>query len=226
MIFAPDFVRLAGIIFQWVLCIGVVGGTYGSMRLLQKLDKEAVGNRRVTCAVEICLCLLCGEVVWGLGEADVLGACSVEKVMVLAVFAGCLLAACIMDVEGQMIYNYVWWVACPTAGILLYFRDSEISLGFLLYVLLQEVFFARLYGRADCHAFVACAMVESALGMKMKEYLTHMLLAYVFLAIVQGFKQNIGRNGNLKKPVAFLPYITVSFWVLISLGKSDIFIRV
>ena len=102
----------------------------------------------------------------------------------------------------------------------------NIGLELFLFILLQEVGFAKLYGRADCHAFVACAMLERALGMGMKEYLTHMLLAYIFLAIVQGAKRNIGRDGNLKKPIPFLPYITVSFWVLIYWEKSAIFIRV
>jgi len=216
MIYAQDYASVEKKICWLMLCISIVGLIYGSMRLLQRFDKTAIFSKHTTIIVQICLCLLGGEVVCGFGKLTIL----------LSVFAGCLLSACIMDVESKMIYNYVWWTAWLAAGIFLCWNEMNIGLELFLFILLQEVGFAKLYGRADCHAFVACAMLERALGMGMKEYLTHMLLAYIFLAIVQGAKRNIGRDGNLKKPIPFLPYITVSFWVLIYWEKSAIFIRV
>ena len=84
-----------------------------------------------------------------------------------------------------------------------------------LFGLLQEKLFSGMYGKADCHAFVVCAIAGSGAGWGMKEYLMHMLLAIMLLAVAQGAKGNVGRNSNLKKGVAFLPYITISFWVLL-----------
>lgn len=44
-----------------------------------------------------------------------------------------------------------------------------------------------------------------------------MVIAFLLLTVVQAFRRNIGRRGSLKRSVAFIPYITVSFWILISL---------
>ena len=84
----------------------------------------------------------------------------------------------------------------------------------LLFGLLQEKIFSRMYGRADCHAFLICALTECAMGFRMKEYLLHMLLALFLLVVVQAIRKNIGKNGNLKKAVPFMPYITISFWLV------------
>lgn len=219
MSFVQDFVRPERMRELLLLCMNVVGITYGGMRLLQKLDDTVLADRRISRTAEICLCLLNGEIVYGFGEVG-------SGKILLAVFSGCLLSACIMDIESQMIYNYVWWLAWAAAGVYLCWKGGNMDWELFAFILLQEVFFSGFYGRADCHAFVACAVVERALGMGMKEYLIHMLLAYVFLAIVQSMRRNIERNGNLKKPIPFLPYITISFWVLISWEKSAIFIRV
>lgn len=238
MIYAQDYASFQKMVCLLMLCVSVVGLVYCSMRLLQRSDKTAIFNKRTTIIAEICLCLLSGEVVLGFGKLcawtdstqtdTAMGMLqgSIVEIVLLSVFVGCLLTACIMDIESQMVYNYVWWTACLAAGLLLCWKGINIGLELILFILLQEVAFARLYGRADCHAFAACAMIERALGMAMKEYLVHMLLAYVLLAVVQGFKRNIGKNGNLKTPIPFIPYIAVSLFVLIYWEKSAILIRV
>jgi len=130
----------------------------------------------------------------------------------LSILAGCLLFACITDCKMYEVYQFVWWIGGICGLFCLRGNRKELA-GFLFFCLLQEVFFCRFYGRADCHAFVLCAMILFGKGMGMKECLVHMLLAFSGLAVVQLFRKNINKEGNLKQPVAFLPYITASFWL-------------
>lgn len=159
-----------------------------------------------------------------------------EFLCLMTVLAGCLVFACVTDCQSCQVFAFTWWGAGAVGGILLFqslageyggmqlltAANSSRLASLFLYIILQESFFSRYYGRADCHAFVACAIAECALGMGMPEYLLHMTLAFGGLAMVQGFRGNINSRGNLKQPVAFLPYITISFWVLLFLGKNVI----
>lgn len=144
--------------------------------------------------------------------------------ILLAMLAGILLFACITDSLRCQVFRFVWWLEAVAAGLLYgiqagcngYCNDTHTFLvEFLLYTILQELFFSRFYGRADCHAFVLCALVGSLYGMTMREYLIHMLVSFGLLAIVQGLRRNISRKGNLKQSVAFLPYITIAFWIIL-----------
>lgn len=152
--------------------------------------------------------LICGKGMGNLKGYAMLG---------MAVFGGCLLMACAADCTCYAVYNYIWWVAGAAAiGVWCLCkqenrRETEV-MSLLLFAVVQEFFFCKMYGRADCHAFVVCAIAEDALGMNMRDFLLHMLLAVLLLAIVQGKSHNIGADGNLKKTVPFLPYITGSFW--------------
>ena len=139
--------------------------------------------------------------------------------IVLGILAGCLLMACHTDCQNCMIYQYVWWTG-GVAGAILILMTCFLPklLPVLIFGILQEKIFCRMYGKADCHAIAVCAMAECAMGLSMKGYLIHMLLAIILLAVIQGIKRNVGRNGNLKKGVPFLPYITISFWIVLLIG--------
>lgn len=154
--------------------------------------------------------------------------CSVGTMLMLGVFAGCMLLAVLTDSAVCVVYNFVWWIALCAGGCL-WFTNMRWAEGFqaeetvrsfcldagiqlLLYVLLQFLVFGRTYGRADSYAFCTCALVGTTLGMGLEEYLTHMILSYLFLIMVQALQRNISRRGNLKRPVPFLPYINVAFW--------------
>ncbi len=141
----------------------------------------------------------------------------VVDVILTSIFFSCLLFATIMDIEFHMIYDYVWWVAGGVAIFSCCFAEPgpEKIIELLLFALLQEFFFAKMYGRADCHAFVVCAVFETGLGRGMREYLVHMLISFLVLAVVQLAKGNVGHGGNLKTPVAFLPYVTLGCWLSI-----------
>lgn len=127
-----------------------------------------------------------------------------------------LLYGCITDLKSRMVYNFTWWVGGLAAGALLW-RSLEagqpaVVLWHLsVYMALQLGLFSRLYGRADCYAFCVCAVAEASLGLMLFDYLILMLLSLILLFPIQLWRRNIGGNGNLRQPVAFLPYIMSAF---------------
>ena len=136
----------------------------------------------------------------------------------MAVFAGSLLFACVTDIRCCEVFRFTWWIGCGS-GIcflvteILCRKEFPAGLLFLpLYIGLQEMLFSQTYGRADSHAFSACAIMQCTLKMNIEWYFLHMVLAFCCIIMVQAMQKNIGRWGILKRPVAFLPYITVSFW--------------
>lgn len=135
------------------------------------------------------------------------------------VIALCLLFACVTDCRTCRVYNFTWWISGTAAILLLMSGKNCLSMedvvGLGLFVFLQMRFFSEMYGKADCYAFCVCALAEAAAGMGLWEYLVHMLGAFCLLAVVQAFCRNIDKRGNLKRPVPFLPYITLAFWALL-----------
>ncbi len=145
----------------------------------------------------------------------------------VVLFGGSLLVAGIMDLREQMVYRFVWLIAGLAAGLLIAVRICEMDLTvdvfceLILYVVLQQLWFSRFYGRADCHAFCVCAAASTAMGGDIKDWLVHMLITFVGLSVVQLVRRNVERNGKLKKPVPLIPYITLAFllWVDFKCGK-------
>ncbi len=131
----------------------------------------------------------------------------------------CLLFACITDCRSCQVYNVTWWVSGAAAMILLLQRRDRLEKSIFLelgfFVLLQLLLFSKMYGRADCYAFGVCAVAEAAAGLSLAGFLFHMLLSFTLLAFVQAIRHNIDRRGNLRRPVPFLPYITLAFWALL-----------
>ena len=138
------------------------------------------------------------------------------RVLLLSIVSGGLLAAWVMDVETHLIYNFVWYISGSAGGVNLLLSGNlpEVWWNLLCFVLVQQLLFGRLYGRADCHAFSVCALSLGAMGMKMQDYLLQMLTAFLLLAAVQFAKCNVTRSGYLKIAIPFVPYITVSFWIM------------
>ena len=130
------------------------------------------------------------------------------------------------------VYNYVWWWCLPWTGILLglpvseaYMEDGvcritdrfsiQQAAAVALFVLLQQILFAQMYGRADCHAFSVCALAGCAWQGNLLWFLIHMLSALTLLAAVQFCRRNVTPDGKLRVPKPFIPYIVVTFWVQI-----------
>lgn len=150
------------------------------------------------------------------------------------ILAGCLLFACVTDIKIREVYRFTWWAAGVAVSALLFCRslsvnfdtDKALSSVFFLfaYIVMQEFLFCRVYGRADCHAFVVCAAAQTVFGRDMEWYFLHMTLSFGMLIAVELIRGNINTQGRLKAPAAFLPYITFSFWIVMSL-RTSVFVR-
>ncbi len=186
----------------------------GGLFLIRRLDQDIrlSGRGRLTLAAAAWL----GDLVIGRSAAW-----QERPVRIcMAVVVGCLLLACVTDLRICQVYNFVWWVSAAagmgmlagTAG-----RGSAAARGaipaFLLFCAVQGAVFSRLYGRADCYAYCVCALTLTALGRGMTAFLLHMLSSFLLLCVVQIGRNNVGRDGNLKQPVPFLPYITAGFYL-------------
>lgn len=62
--------------------------------------------------------------------------------------------------------------------------------------------------------FSVCALAECTGDTGILWPLCHMLLAVILLTVVQLFHGNVTRDGKLRIPQPFIPYITVSFWMV------------
>ncbi len=129
-----------------------------------------------------------------------------------------LLYGCATDLKNKAVYNFTWWFGGLAAGGLLWRsllpgRPVTVLWYLGVYMAIQLGLFSRLYGKADCYAFCVCAIAEASLGMTLFDYLILTLLAVFLLFPIQLYRRNIAKNGNLKRPVAFLPYITTAFAV-------------
>lgn len=141
-----------------------------------------------------------------------------------------MVAACIMDWKEQKVYRFWWLVSGLGAGILLGVRvktwgvPTDVWVELFFFVVLQQLWFGRFYGRADCHAFCVSALLMTALGMELLDYVMHMVLAFTGLLLVQLLRKNVDKGGQLKKPVPFIPYIAVSLWLWVDFGGKKWYI--
>ena len=189
----------------------MMGTITAGLWLIGWLDHRIEPGKSVRVAV-FTACIL-GDVLSGLilGQGEFLTRLSLSLVM------GCLLLACITDIAICQVYNFVWWISGTAAAVLFTVRRPEASAVWevLWFSLLQMMLFARMYGKADCYAFCVCAIVEAGLGFGPAGFLMHMLASFLLLAAVQAARRNIGAEGRLKKPVPFLPYITMGFYLVL-----------
>ena len=120
-----------------------------------------------------------------------------------------------MDYRTCEVYRLFWWIALCGDVMLWISRADAIDYSglpeLLFFCLLQQFFFSKMYGRADCHGFCVAAITMFFLGCTLWDYLMLMLCAFVLLFVVQVFRRNINKQGNLKQPVAFIPYLTFVF---------------
>ena len=131
-----------------------------------------------------------------------------------SLLAGGLLAAACMDAVHSYVYNYVWWWCLPWAGILGLTAGGGFHgiVAVLVFVMLQQLLFSRMYGKADCHAFSVCALAECGNAVGMVGVLLQMFLSVVLLTIVQLFRGNVTPRGRLREPQPFIPYIITAFF--------------
>lgn len=123
-----------------------------------------------------------------------------------------LAAAAAQDLRTQSVTNGIWIPAILLAVVTGCIVPVQRPLWEpLLYLFLQQIFFHRFYGRADCHAFSCCGFSLWGLEQGMAVYLWHMLVALLLLGVCQLLKGNVNSRGNLRTPVPFIPYIFLGF---------------
>ena len=128
--------------------------------------------------------------------------------IVTAISLACMIFAMFSDLAIKHAYRFCWYGVYATCGMccsgsLLSERGGELGIFFLL----QFLWFSRFYGRADCHGFFAGACILFLYGGSLWDYVMQMAYAFGILFVIQIFRRNINRCGNLKEPVAFLPYV-------------------
>lgn len=194
----------------------VLGTVCAGLFLIEKLDQEICFPKKVKAVI-----VLAGMV------GNILIHMKFEpgkplSRLLLSLFLGCLLLACVTDLAICQVYNFVWWIAGVAGGLLFLERLCMAPKGneflvpeLMVFCVIQLIVFGRLYGRADCYAFCVCAVMEAALGIGLKGFLVHMLFSFGLLAVKQAVGRNIGPDGNLRQPVPFLPYITAGMYIML-----------
>lgn len=132
-------------------------------------------------------------------------------------FWGSLLTATLMDMKTKTVVNVIWWISLFGSIGMIWLSSADNISGysdFGLFCGLQLFFFSRFYGRADSYAYIACAAYGLASGWNLRMFLTHMLISFLLLALVQIPRKNVDSRGNLHRPVAFVPYISIAFLFL------------
>ena len=138
--------------------------------------------------------------------------------VVIAISLGCFIFAVFSDLAMQRVYRFCWYGVyggCGILGILKYI-STNVSAGevcgnylcdLFLFAFIQFVWFERFYGRADCHGFFAGACILALFDGSFWDYVMQMAYAFGILLVIQLFRKNVNRRGNLKRTVAFLPYV-------------------
>jgi len=137
--------------------------------------------------------------------------------LLYGILAAYLATASITDRQTKMVHDFLHLPGGLAGVSLLIYRwpDQAVFWEAVIFFAIQMLIFRRLYGTADCLVFCVCALYLAAEGQGMMTYLLHMGASFLLLAVVQIFRKNINRQGNLKEPVALVPYITVSMWIFL-----------
>lgn len=189
----------------------VIGGTvYGCLRGFMKLDPDHGLIWDCTAVLFLCGASLLAGVSWHQLLAGGRASHAPAWLLLQIYFVVC----CVTDYLTCQVYDVLQYLGTGVGAFLVLAREGSLSVGIslIVFALLQYFVFMKLYGKADGMAFLAAAMAEGALGYDLEMFLTHMILAYLLLGLVQWMKGNVGSRGRLKRAVPFMPYITVCFW--------------
>ena len=204
--------------FSLMIVAGLIAaGVLITLRGLMKLDRDhdmEISAKEWSMLMAGSLITACIWTVMTDGEA---AAVKIAWLVIHIYFLSCMLTGS-MTCQVYDIFQYPGVVA---AGFIVLYKQGSMAVGIslLLFAMLQYVIFMRLYGAADGMAFLVAALAEGSLCYDINIYLFHMIMSYLMLALVQVWRGNVGMKGRLKKPVPFVPYIAVSFWMILVLGE-------
>ena len=122
-----------------------------------------------------------------------------------------MMLCCVTDYHTQKAYDAVQLGVCVLLVIGIWGKETLASQGVELIVFggIQAGIFRRMYGEADTMGFLICALslLEGGLWI----WTLHMAITFLCLGIVQGWKHNIRKDGNLKVPVPLFPYMAAAY---------------
>jgi len=132
-------------------------------------------------------------------------------------FWGLLLVASIMDTREKCVYRMIWVLSCSMVIPMLILAEPSLDgiLSILFWCILEEGLFCGLYGRADSHCFVVSGMYLACFcngENYLFAFVCHKLIAFLLLALVSTVEGNIMPTGNLRSPVAFIPYVVLALY--------------
>jgi hypothetical protein len=136
------------------------------------------------------------------------------KIVCLSFLAAYLLITSLTDYQTNDVHDFLHVIAA-IAGIImcvLASTDHLLYASLAQFIGMQLLIFSRLYGLGDCLAFMVCAIYLTAQGAGLYEHLIFMASVFCQVTAVQISEHNMNRKGNLIKPIALLPYITVSIF--------------
>lgn len=210
MNYVPGCVSLLfGILFwQSLVCLCAGGMLYFLCRID---DALAVCNKARLCRAWLFFGLLTG-----VGIGNCLRGNGMSEGLAYGCLAVYLILCSVMDTLLEMVCDFFHYIGVFGGGLLLVLENPspQHMWALIFFVGVQGILFFRMYGPADVAVFVVCAMYLTAKGGGMLEYVMHMGITFLFLGVVQGLRGNINAKGNLKRPVALIPYITVGFFVI------------
>lgn len=197
--------------FIWFL--GLLGGSALILYGLPHIDQEwKLCDREWFWMLWLVACLAGSVGFWG-----------------LVAYAGPLYKACLLNLAIYLVVCFVMdSMLCKVNNFMQYFGilggiicalynqpEPEVGFSLIFFALIQYVVFLKMYGGADGMSFLICALYLAGMGKGIESYLFHMLLCYVLLAVVQAIQGNITKEGKLVEPVPLLPYISLSFLIMV-----------
>jgi len=183
--------------------------------------KESIGNHIKL----ICICLISGWI-YGmvyLSKHTQADSCviSIENAATL-IFIGCSMAAVMMDILWQEVYDLVW-IICILGGMIVLIVIKRMTIDLLISLciifFMQEVIMRNSYGKADCHAFCCYGIFLAIRGMGLEYFAAQMTLTFILLVISQMCMRNIDRRLKLRQPVPMIPYITAAMFVVLACSR-------
>lgn len=178
-----------------------IGTFCGIWSLVKKIDQEYREKER--CFVWFLLYALSAPLMTGAGG------------ILRGIFWGSLATAAYSDLCTCKVYDFVYFPAIVSSAIrFLSLMGQQFSMAILLdtvlFIVLQLFLFRRFYGDSDVLAYITCSLSIAADGRGMFDSLVLMAVTFMMLAIIQAAKKNVNRKGNLKIPVALIPYIAIA----------------
>lgn len=135
----------------------------------------------------------------------------------LSVFIAYLITAAIIDWQTKTVHDFLHVIAVLAGGLLMLYSQPGwgVARDYIIFLLIQLIIFRKMYGGADSITFCVCALFQAAVGRVLLDYVLHMGATFLILICVQASRRNFNRKGNLKEPVALVPYIAATAWLFL-----------